>query len=102
MCGLLFSSSGASGWRFWRISSPGAVMIGFISGLGVEVFTSQVGRSWAPRWTTDPMSGVCASDQGRDGQFGGHRGLHGGVVLALMESIPRANVYSVAIGWGVC
>jgi len=56
-----------------------AVLVGFISGLGVEVFTSQLKK----------IMGVSVE---ADGYFR--------EVLALIASIPAANWYSVAIGVG--
>jgi MFS superfamily sulfate permease-like transporter len=56
-----------------------AVMIGFISGLGVEVFTSQLKK----------IMGVSIDAEGYFRE-----------VAALIAAIPRANLYCVAIGVG--
>jgi SulP family sulfate permease len=56
-----------------------AVLIGFISGLGIEVFTSQLKK----------IMGVHIEAEGYFRE-----------VLALIAAIPRANLYCVAIGVG--
>jgi MFS superfamily sulfate permease-like transporter len=56
-----------------------AVMVGFISGLGVEVFTDQLKK----------IMGVSIDVEGYFRE-----------VAALIASIPRANLYCVAIGLG--
>ncbi len=76
-----------------------AVMAGFITGLGVEVFTNQVRKVLAAPHLGEPsgwlaaaehLQGTLASSVQTEGYFV--------EVLALIHSIPHANVYSVAVG----
>ena len=80
-----------------------AVMAGFITGLGVEVFTNQVRKILAAPHVETATSGLLAAAEhlketlatsvtNTEGYFV--------EVLALIHSIPRANLYSVAIGVG--
>jgi len=79
-----------------------AVMVGFISGLAIEVFTNQVRRILEVSHETGAGSEVMVvAEQIRDvmatsvettGYF-----LE---MVALVESIPHANLYSLAIGLG--
>jgi MFS superfamily sulfate permease-like transporter len=76
-----------------------AVMTGFITGLGVEVFTNQVRKVLAAPHLAEAtgvlaaaerLKEVMASSVSTEGYFV--------EVVALVQSIPRANLYSVAIG----
>ncbi|RKX33191.1 MAG: sodium-independent anion transporter [Verrucomicrobia bacterium] len=77
-----------------------AVMAGFITGLGIEVFTNQVRKILAAPHAEDGGSGmlhaaerikdVMASSVETEGYFV--------ELVALFDSIPRANLWSVAIG----
>ena len=75
-----------------------AVLAGFITGLGIEVFTNQVRRALGVSHAEGGGSGVEAlaiqiqDTLGTTGYFA--------EVIALIQSIPHANWYSVAIGVG--
>ena len=75
-----------------------AVLAGFITGLGIEVFTNQVRRALGATHAHGAESGVEAlaiqiqDALGTTGYFA--------EVIALIQSIPHANWYSVAIGVG--
>jgi high affinity sulfate transporter 1 len=78
-----------------------AVMAGFITGLGIEVFTNQVRKILAAPHVADAggvlaaaeqLKEVMASSVSTEGYFV--------EVIALLHSIPRANLWSVAIGVG--
>ena len=76
-----------------------AVLAGFITGLGIEVFTNQVRRGLGVSHAEEAVSGVgalatqihdaLATSVGTTGYFA--------EVIALIQSIPHANWYSVAI-----
>jgi SulP family sulfate permease len=76
-----------------------AVMAGFITGLGVEVFTNQVrkilaaphqGEATGLLALAEHLKENMATSVNTEGYFV--------EVLALIQSIPHANVYSVAVG----
>jgi high affinity sulfate transporter 1 len=75
-----------------------AVLAGFISGLGIEVFTNQVRRALGVSHAEGGGSGAEAlavqiqDTLGTTGYFA--------EVIALIQSIPHANWYSLAIGVG--
>jgi SulP family sulfate permease len=76
-----------------------AVMAGFITGLGIEVFTNQVrkilaaphgGEATGLLATAEHLKDALASSVQTEGFFV--------EILALLQSIPQANLYSVAVG----
>jgi high affinity sulfate transporter 1 len=75
-----------------------AVLAGFITGLGIEVFTNQVRRALGVSHAEVGGSGVetlaiqIQDTLGTTGYFA--------EVIALIQSIPHANWYSLAIGVG--
>ncbi len=79
-----------------------AVMTGFITGLGIEVFTNQVRKILAAPHASDGGSGVLQSAS----QF--HDVMQSSVstegyfleFVALIDSIPGTNLWSLAIGFG--
>jgi len=77
-----------------------AVMAGFITGLGVEVFTNQVRKILAAPHVVDATSGVLLAAEQLKEAMASSVNTEGFFVevLALLHSIPRANLYSVAIG----
>ena len=79
-----------------------AVMAGFITGLGIEVFTNQVRKVLAAPHAGDATSGVLAAAERLQETLATSLTTEGNFVevVALVESIPRANLYSVAIGVG--
>ena len=79
-----------------------AVMAGFITGLGVEVFTNQVRKILAAPHVADAATGVLASAEHIKDVLAASVSTEGYFLelVALFQSIPRANLYSVAIGVG--
>ena len=77
-----------------------AVMAGFITGLGIEVFTNQVRKILAAPHLTDGGSGVLQAAERIKDAMASSVETEGYFVelVALFDSIPRANLYSVAIG----
>jgi SulP family sulfate permease len=100
VCGLLFLVFWAFRLAFLANFLSRAVMAGFITGLGIEVLTNQVRKILAAPHLADAGTGVLmaaerikeamASSVETEGYFV--------EVIALVQSIPRANLYSVAIG----
>ena len=100
ICGLVFFV-----FWFFRLAFVAnflsrAVLAGFITGLGIEVFTNQVRRALGASHVAGSELGAAAhqihealaSSFDTTGYFA--------EVIALIESIPHANLYSVAIGVG--
>jgi sulfate permease, SulP family len=77
-----------------------AVMAGFITGLGVEVFTNQVRKILAAPHVAGATTGVVAAAERIKDVLATSVSTEGYFVevVALIHSIPRANLYSVAIG----
>ncbi len=77
-----------------------AVMAGFITGLGVEVFTNQVRKILAAPHVAGAASGVLAAAEQIKETLATSVTTEGYFVevIALVQSIPHANLYSVAIG----
>jgi MFS superfamily sulfate permease-like transporter len=77
-------------------------MAGFITGLGIEVFTNQVRKVLAAPHVSDATSGVLAAAEQLKETLATSVKTEGYFVevIALVQSIPRANLYSVAIGVG--
>lgn len=77
-----------------------AVMIGFISGLGIEVFTNQARKILAAPHAEDTGSGVLHAAEQIKEVMASSVETQGYFVelVALFDSIPRANLWSVAIG----
>lgn len=100
MCGLLFFVFWFFRLAFLANFLSRAVLVGFITGLGIEVFTNQVrkmlgapheGGMGMEAWALQVKDAMATSIE-TEGYFV--------EVLALVESIPHANLYSVAIGVG--
>ena len=101
------SSAGSCSSLFWlfRLAFLAnflsrAVMAGFISGLGIEVFTNQVRKILAAPHVADAASGVLMAAEHLKEAMASSVNTEGYFVevIALIHSIPRANLYSVAIG----
>src|SRR5210317_1017492 len=101
MCGLLFFVFWLFRLAFLANFLSRAVLAGFITGLGIEVLTNQVRRILgAPHVggsgleeIVQQLHGSMATSVDTTGYFV--------ELIALFESIPHANLYSVAIGLGV-
>ena len=98
MCGLLFFIFWLFRLAFLANFLSRAVLVGFITGLGIEVFTNQVRRALeAPHAeggleTARQLHDALATSFDTTGYF-----LE---VVVLFDSIPHANLYSIAIGVG--
>ncbi len=100
MCGLLFLAFWFFRLAFLANFLSRAVLAGFITGLGIEVFTNQVGKMLGVTGEagaevdalSTQLKNTVTEAMGTEGYFV--------EVLSLLESIPRANLYSLAIGLG--
>jgi len=99
VCGLLFFVFWIFRLAFLANFLSRAVMAGFISGLGIEVFTNQVRKILAAPHV-EAVSGVLAAAERLREVMASSVSTEGYFVevIALVQSIPRANLYSVAIG----
>jgi len=76
-----------------------AVMAGFITGLGVEVFTNQVRKILAAPHVMDATGWLLAAENLKESMATSVNTEGYFVeVLAMIHSIPHANLYSVAVG----
>ena len=75
-------------------------MAGFITGLGIEVFTNQVRKILAAPHGTEAATGVLAAAEHLKEAMATSVDTEGYFVevIALVQSLPHANLYSVAIG----
>ncbi len=101
MCGLLFFVFWLFRLAFFANFLSRAVLAGFITGLGIEVLTNQVRRILGAAHSIDG-SGLAAIAEQLHGAMATSVDTTGYFVelIALFESIPHANLYSVAIGVG--
>jgi SulP family sulfate permease len=101
MCGLLFFVFWFFRLAFLANFLSRAVLAGFITGLGIEVLTNQARRILGASHVVgsgleafvQQLHGAVATSVNTTGYFK--------ELIALFESIPHANLYSVAIGLGV-
>jgi len=102
VCALLFFVFWIFRLAFLANFLSRAVMAGFITGLGVEVFTNQVRKILAAPHVAGAASGVLASAEQIKEALATSVTTEGYFVevIALVQSIPHANLYSVAIGVG--
>ena len=100
MCGLLFGVFWYFRLAFLANFLSRAVLVGFISGLGIEVLTNQVRKILAAS-VESGAEVVGVASQIRDA-MASSIDTEGYLVevLELVKSIPRANLYSVAVGMG--
>lgn len=100
ICGLIFLTFWYFRLAFLANFLSRAVLVGFISGLGVEVFTSQVRKMLGA--SIEGEANVEAFALQIKESIAGTIETEGYLVelFALLESIPHANWYSVAIGFG--
>jgi SulP family sulfate permease len=77
-----------------------AVMAGFITGLGVEVFTNQIRKILAAPHAVDASSGVLLAAENLKEAMATSVNTEGYFVevLAVLQSVPHANGYSIAVG----
>ena len=77
-----------------------AVMAGFITGLGIEVFTNQVRKILAAPHVAGAETGVLAAAERIKDVMASSVETEGYFVelVALFDAIPHANLWSVAIG----
>ena len=101
MCGLLFFVFWLFRLAFLANFLSRAVLAGFITGLGIEVLTNQARRILGASHMIDG-SGLAAIAEHLHGAMATSVDTTGYFVelIALFESIPHANLYSVAIGLG--
>jgi sulfate permease, SulP family len=100
VCALLFFIFWIFRLAFLANFLSRAVMAGFISGLGVEVFTNQVRKILAAPHLETATSGLMAAAEHLKETLATSVNTKGYFleVLAIIHSIPRANLYSVAVG----
>jgi len=76
-----------------------AVMAGFITGLGIEVFTNQVRKILAAPHSADPGMALAAAEQIKEAMASSvHTEGYFVELIGMFESIPHMNLWSVAIG----
>lgn len=100
VCALLFFIFWIFRLAFLANFLSRAVMAGFITGLGVEVFTNQVRKILAAPHVETATSGLLAAAEHLKETLATSVQTEGYFVevLAMIHSIPRANLYSVVIG----
>ena len=99
LCGLLFFVFWIFRLAFLANFLSRAVMAGFITGLGLEVFTNQVRKILAAPHAVEAGGAVAAAERIKEVMASSVE-TEGYFVelVALFDSIPRANLWSVAIG----
>ena len=100
LCGLIFFAFWFFRLAFLANFVSRAVMAGFITGLAIEVLTNQLRRILAAGHDAAPKTEALAAAWGDS--IGGSFETEGFFLhaMALVESIPAANVYSIGIGVG--
>jgi len=100
VCALLFFIFWIFRLAFLANFLSRAVMAGFIAGLGVEVFTNQIRKILAAPHVETATSGLMAAAEHLKETMATSVNTEGYFleVLAMIHSIPRANLYSVAVG----
>jgi sulfate permease, SulP family len=100
LCGLLFLVFWLFRLAFLANFLSRAVMAGFITGLGLEVLTNQVRKILAAPHAAEAATGVLAAAERLKEAMATSVNTEGYFVevIALVHSIPRANLWSVAIG----
>lgn len=101
VCGLVFLVFWIFRLAFLANFLSRAVMAGFITGLGIEVFTNQVRKILAAPHVADAGGALAAAERIKE-VMASSVATEGYFVelVALFDSIPRANLWSVAIGVG--
>jgi sulfate permease, SulP family len=100
VCGLLFFVFWFFRLAFLANFLSRAVMVGFISGLGVEVLTNQVRKILAAPHGSEASSGLLAAAEHLKETMASSVNTEGFFVevIALFHSLPQVNLYSVAVG----
>ena len=100
LCGVIFFIFWIFRLSFLANFLSRAVMAGFITGLGIEVFTNQVRKILAAPHVAHAGSGVLAAAERLKEAMASSVETEGFFIelVALFHSIPRANLWSVAIG----
>jgi high affinity sulfate transporter 1 len=101
ICGLLFFVFWFFRLAFLANFLSRAVMAGFITGLGIHVFTNQVRKILAAPYAADSGGALAAAQRIKEAMASSVE-TEGYFLelVALFDSIPRANLWSVAIGVG--
>ncbi len=100
MCSVLFMLAWFFRLSFLQNFLSQAVMIGFVSGLGIQVFTNQARKILGVRFDISEQHEALAEQvQETLGMALETEGYFLNV-WALFEQIPNANLYAVAIGLG--
>ncbi|MFA6957301.1 MAG: SulP family inorganic anion transporter [Thermoanaerobaculia bacterium] len=100
MCGLLFFVFWLFRLAFLANFLSRAVLAGFITGLGIEVLTNQVRRMLGAAHGNGEGIGALAEQLHESIATSVSTTGYFAEVVVLIESIPHANLYSVAIGVG--
>ena len=100
MCGLLFFVFWFFRLAFLANFLSRAVLAGFITGLGIEVFTNQVRRILGAAHGEGAGLGAIAEQLHSSIDASINTTGYFAELIVLLESIPHANFYSVAIGLG--
>jgi sulfate permease, SulP family len=99
-CGLLFFVFWLFRLAFLANFLSRAVLVGFISGLGIEVLTNQVRKILGAVHADGPGLAAIADQIHAAMSTSVKTTGYFAELIALVESIPRANLYSVAVGAG--
>jgi SulP family sulfate permease len=100
VCALLFFVFWIFRLAFLANFLSRAVLAGFITGLGVEVFTNQIRKILAAPHVGDTATGLLAAAEHLKEAMASSVQTEGYFVevIALIHSLPQANLYSVAVG----
>jgi len=100
MCGLLFFVFWLFRLAFLANFLSRAVLVGFISGLGIEVLTNQVRKILAAGHVEGVGLGAIGQQLHDAMASSIHTKGYFVELIVMFKSIPHANLYSVAIGLG--
>jgi SulP family sulfate permease len=99
LCGLIFFVFWLFRLAFLANFLSRAVLAGFITGLGIEVFTNQVRKILAAPHSVDPGMALVAAERIREAMASSVE-TEGYFVelIALFDALPKTNLWSLAIG----
>ncbi len=100
VCAVLFFAFWLFRLAFLANFLSRAVLAGFITGLGIEVLTNQIRRILGAAHASEAGIGAMAEHLHETIATSVSTTGYFAEVVVLIESIPRANLYSVAIGVG--